>query len=161
MHTCIHTHKYMHVSRLCYAQLYLHTWAPAHARAHTSAHTNTPAPHRRSRRAQRPAPHRRPAERVPPAVARCPWPERAAHTPDKSVTAAVFHAPMSALNADANANACGPNQPRSTADGTRSHGSARMRARPIARARAHARTDAARGRVRAAGPHRRSVLLVS
>jgi hypothetical protein len=87
--------------------------------------------------------------------------EKAAHTEFNVVTDAVFHAPMSALNADAYTNACAPNHPRSTADGTRSHGSARMRARPIARARAHARTDAARGRVRAAGPHRRSVRLVS
>jgi hypothetical protein len=38
-----------------------------------------------------------------------------AHTEDKSVTAAVFHAPMFALNADADSNACEPNHtPRFT-----------------------------------------------
>jgi hypothetical protein len=41
-----------------------------------------------------------PAERVPPAVARRRG-GKAAHTWDKSVIDAVFHAPMSALNADA------------------------------------------------------------
>ncbi len=33
---------------------------------------------------------------------------KTAHTEDKSVTVAVFHAPMFALNADADMNACEP-----------------------------------------------------
>jgi hypothetical protein len=52
------------------------------------------------RRAQRPAPDRTSAERVPLALARRRA-DKAAHTLTKKVTAAVFHAPMSALNADA------------------------------------------------------------
>ena len=39
---------------------------------------------------------------------------KAAHTPNKSLTRAVFHAPMSALNALAVANACKPSRTRST-----------------------------------------------
>jgi hypothetical protein len=57
------------------------------------------------------------------------------------MTRAVFHAPMFALNADAEWNACEPYHPRSTADGKRSHVSARMRGRPIAHAHARARTQ--------------------
>ncbi len=37
---------------------------------------------------------------------------QAGHTEDKSVSAAVFHAPMFALNADAEKNACEPNHTR-------------------------------------------------
>ncbi len=71
---------------------------------------------------------------------------KAAHTYFTEVTAAVFHAPMSALNADAALNACAPHHPRSTADGTRSHVSARMSARQIAHAhtRTHGRSTCAR-----------------
>jgi hypothetical protein len=47
--------------------------------------------------------------------------------------------------------------PAVDADETRSHVSRRMRGRPIAHAPTRVRTDAARGRVCAAGPHRRSV----
>ncbi len=58
------------------------------------------------------------------------------------VTAAVFHAPMFALNADAELNACAPEPTAVHADGTRSRVSARMRARPIAHAQARdARTQ--------------------
>ena len=80
----------------------------------------------------------------PPAVARRPGP-KAAHTAPNVVTPAVFHAPMFALNADAEANACAPSHPRSTPTGRRSHVSARMRARPIshAHARAHGRNRGA------------------
>ena len=56
----------------------------------------------------------------------------------------MFHAPMFALNADAERNACAPSHPRSTPTGRRLHGSAQIRVRPIAHARAHRRT---RGRV--------------
>ena len=45
MYTCmyIHTHAYIKISRLCVAQLYLHTGTPAHARALMSAHTRARA----------------------------------------------------------------------------------------------------------------------
>ena len=45
-----------------------------------------------------------------------PGPERAAHTPYNAVTRAVFHAPMFALNADAE-NACAPKPHAVNADG--------------------------------------------
>jgi hypothetical protein len=47
-----------------------------------------------------------------PAVAPAGWKRRDAWYNES--TDAVFHAPMSALNADAEANACEPNHPRST-----------------------------------------------
>ena len=57
------------------------------------------------------------------------------------VTAAVFHAPMFALNADAEKNACQPKPLAVDADGKRSHGAAGLRGPPYshapARARAH------------------------
>ncbi len=65
MNTFILHQTYIHLTHLSYAPLYLHTWAPAHARAHTFPRTRASA-HRRRRRTQRPAPHRRPAECVPP-----------------------------------------------------------------------------------------------
>jgi hypothetical protein len=37
---------------------------------------------------------------------------KAAHTFDMSVTRAVFHEPMFALKADANSNACEPDNPK-------------------------------------------------
>jgi hypothetical protein len=46
----------------------------------------------------------------------------AAHTRNKSVTAAVFHAPMLALNALAYMNACAPNPHAVHADGQGLHG---------------------------------------
>ena len=64
--------------------------------------------------------------------------EKAAHTPRMFDTRAVFHAPMSALNADADADwkACEPSHPRSTpTEGARlcrrvqSHTHTRVRAR--------------------------------
>ena len=64
-----HTYTHMRITRLCYAQLCAHTWAPAHARAHTSAHTRARiggAAHDGPRRIDDPA------ARVPPAVARRP-----------------------------------------------------------------------------------------
>jgi hypothetical protein len=138
MHTYIykyrHTYTHMRITRLCYAQLCAHTWAPAHARAHRTAHTRARA-HRPSRRARRPAPHRRPRRARPACAGAPPGPERAAHTEAMFNTDAVFHAPMFALNAFAERNACAPSHPRSTPTGRRSHASARMRGRPIARAR--------------------------
>jgi hypothetical protein len=68
-------------------------------RAQTSAHTHTRA------RIGGAAVHNGP-RRIddPPSASRLRWraarAEKAAHTEDKSVTAAVFHAPMSALNVE-------------------------------------------------------------
>jgi hypothetical protein len=56
----------------------------------------------------------------------------AAHTEFIVVTAAVFHAPMFALNADAELNACAPKPHAVHADG---HGLARFRASGSGRAR--------------------------
>ncbi len=134
----------MHITRLCCAQLYLHTWTPAHARAHTSAHTQNAriggaAAHNGPRRID-----------ALPSASRLRWRAaragEAAHTNSNEVTAAVFHAPMFALNAFADLNACAPSHPRSTPTER-----ARMSRRGCVRAQSHthtrAHTDAARGRV--------------
>ncbi len=148
-------YTYTHISRLCYAQLYPHPWAPAHARAHTSAHTReraSGAPPRTTARAASNTRRARPSSGGAP-----PGAGKAAHTCCNVVTDAVFHAPMFALNADAESNACAPEPP---AVHRRREG-ARMCRRGCKRARSHthtrARTDTARGRVCAAGWHRRSV----
>jgi hypothetical protein len=78
---------------------------PARVRAHTRARFGVAAG------AQRPAPHRRPAERARRVGCRRP---KAAHTRYRLDTDAVFHAPMFALNADAEENACEPKRTRST-----------------------------------------------
>ena len=57
---------------------------------------------------------------------------RAAHTEDNVVTAAVFHAPMSALNRVAASNACAPKPHAVHADG---QGLARLRVSGLGRAR--------------------------
>jgi hypothetical protein len=78
----------------------------------------------------------------------------AAHTLDKSVTEAVFHAPMFALN-HAPLNVCAPINATLGGGVKSSHASARMRARQrthtSARARAHARSAAPFRRPRAHG----------
>jgi hypothetical protein len=93
-------------------------------------------------------------ERVPPAMARRQakkaahrQAEKAAHTLNNVVTDAVFHAPMFALNADAERNTCEPSHPRSTPTARARMRRRRMRERPIAHAHTRARTDAARARV--------------
>jgi hypothetical protein len=146
-----HTYRHTYIPLLLRAAIsaisaHVHT----HACARPHAHIGGPAAHNGLRRIDVPA------ERVPPAVARRPG-RKAAHTWDNVMTAAVFHAPMFALNADAWVNACAPRPPAVHAGGRRSHVSARMRGTPIAHAHTRARTDAARARACAAGPHRRSV----
>jgi hypothetical protein len=77
-----------------------------------------------------------------------------ARTPDNTATDAVFHAPMFALNADANPNACEPSRTRSIADGKGSHvfgADTRAPKHTHTRARAHGRTSV---QVCCAGPHR-------
>jgi hypothetical protein len=67
-------------------------------------------------------------------------------------TDAVFHAPMFALNAAADSNACAPRPHAVHADGTRSHGSARISARRSTPAPTRARTCAQHVRASAADP---------
>ncbi len=52
------------------------------------------------------APYRTPTKRI--SAPRNAPPAKTAHTSHMSTTRAVFHAPMFALNADAEPNACGP-----------------------------------------------------
>jgi hypothetical protein len=91
----------------------------------------------------------------PSAVRRGARGPEAAHTLDNVVTEAMFHAPMLALNAVAERNACEPINATLGGGVKSSHASARMRARPrthtSARARAHARTAAPYCRPRAHG----------
>ncbi len=123
LHTYIfmHRHTYIHETRLSHAQLYLRTWTPAHARAHTSPHyTRARSSAVPPRTTARGAPTTR---RARPACGGAPLgPEKAAHTWDNEVTRAVFHAPMFALNADAELNACAPKPHAVDADGQGSHG---------------------------------------
>ncbi len=118
MYIYIHVQAYthMHVTRLCYTQLYLHTCTPAHARAHTSTQTRecasaVAAAHNGPRRIEHPT-----------SASRLPWRAaqagKAAHTLSMFDTRAVFHAPMFALNADAERNACRAEPPAVHADGT-------------------------------------------
>ena len=101
----------------------IHTNIPPFRRAAIRTHVDTRATecpymcartdartHRQCRRAQRPR-HIEPRPSVSAAVARRR--PRAAHTMHNVVTRAVFHAPMSTLNADADVNACEPSRTRS------------------------------------------------
>ncbi len=72
---------------------------PTHLRTHTRARISGPAAHNGLRRIDDP----QSASRLRWRAARA---GKAAHTPYNQVTRAVFHAPMSALNADAELNAC-------------------------------------------------------
>jgi hypothetical protein len=75
----------------------------AHTRAASAVPPRTPA---------------RAASTTPPSASRPRWRAaragKAAHTKANEMTDAVFHAPMFALNADADWNACEPSHPRST-----------------------------------------------
>ncbi len=103
-----------------------YTQGPAQASACTCAHARA---HRRCRRAQPPAAPK--PRRSVSAVVRAAGPG-AAHTENNEVTRAVFHAPMSALNADAPTNACAPTPHAVHADG---QGLARYRVSGSGRAR--------------------------
>jgi hypothetical protein len=78
------------------------------ARVRTRARIGGAAAHNRPRRIE--------ARPSAAAIVRAAWPG-AARTPDNVVTAAVFHAPMLALNADAPWNACAPKPHAVDADG--------------------------------------------
>ena len=128
------------------AQPYIHTWTPAQASAYTCVRA-----HRRCRRAASKI------GRVRPPRWRAAG-RKAAHTAVKSLTRAMFHAPMSALNALAVANACEPSRTRSTPTERARTFAVRIRVPPNAHARTGARTDVRRGRVCGARTHRRCVL---
>ncbi len=149
-------YTYTHISRLSYAQLYLRTWAPAHARAHMSAHTHASA-HRRRRRAQRPAPRpttrrARPACGCTPARAGKGGAYRGQRGDRRGVPRADVRVERRRRVERLRAEPPAVNRRRE---------GARMCRRGCMRARSHARTrvrtDTARGRVCAAGWHRRSV----
>jgi hypothetical protein len=125
-----------------------------HKRLPVRVRANTFAPaHRRRRRTQRPD---RIADRESATAGGARRRLKAAHTWVKSLTDAVFHAPMGALNTYALLNTCEPNTHADHANGKCSHGSARIRVRlnPPAHARAHTWARLARGRVCGARTHR-------
>jgi hypothetical protein len=155
MYIYIHIYiTYMHISRHCYAQLYLHTWAPTRLRTHTRARASAVPPRTTARAAST-------TRRARPAAG----PKGGAYIGQVGDTRGVPRADVRAerrrvgerLRAEPTA---------VHADGTRSPWStpterARMCRRGCERAQSHththARTDAARGRVCAAGAHRRSL----
>jgi hypothetical protein len=105
MHTYIHP---VFVRAAIPAHVHTRACACPHVSAHTRASTSA-VPPRTTARA---------ASNNPPSASRPRWraarAEKAAHTLPNVVTAAVFHAPTFALNADADLNACEPSHPRST-----------------------------------------------
>jgi hypothetical protein len=123
-----------------------------HIRPYTHSYMRTRAArrHRRRRRAQQPRMRRRPTERSPP---RCACGPEAAHTEDNVVTEAVFHAPMFALKADAERNACEPINATLGGGVKCSHTSARMqsRQRTSTSACTHARLVAYMAHIRLGG----------
>ncbi len=125
---------------------------PTRLRTHTRARASA-APPRTTARAASTTRRARPA-----CTGRAAGAEKAAHTWCNVVTEAVFHAPMLALNAVDALNACEPSHTRSTPmEGARMCRRGCVGAQLLTRTH----TDAARGRVCAAGPHRRSVHLGS
>jgi hypothetical protein len=103
------------------------------ARVRTRAHIGGAAANNRPRRIE--------ARPSASAMVRVAGPE-AAHTKYNEVTDAVFHAPMLALNADAEPNACPPKPHAVHADAHGSHGLGfRVSAEPAARARQRMRTQ--------------------
>ncbi len=114
-----------------------YTQGPAQASADTCAHARAriggAAAHNRPRRTE--------ARPSASAIVRAAGPG-AAHTPSKFDTDAVFHAPMLALNAFADWNACAPKPHAVDAGGKGSHGlGLRVQAEPAARARQRVRTQ--------------------
>jgi hypothetical protein len=106
---------------------------PTRLRAHARARIGGPAAHNGPRRIDA-----RPSASATVVRRRA---EKVAHTPSNVVTDAVFHAPMFAVNTDAEMNACKPKPPAVDAVGTRSHVPARMRGQPIAHTHARAQTQ--------------------
>ena len=104
-------------------QPYIHTWTPAQASAYTCVRARIGGAAAHNGRAASKTGRARPPR----------WSaagRKAAHTAPKEVTDAVFHAPMSALNADASANACEPSHTQSTpAERTRTFGRGNVRKR--------------------------------
>jgi hypothetical protein len=131
----IRTYTHMHIFRLCYAQLYLHTWTPAHARAHTSAHKHARASAVPPRTTARAASTTR---RARPACGGAP--------PGRKGGAYRLHVrhrrgvPRADVGVERRRHERLRAEPHAVdADGTRSHVSARMGGRPIAHAHTRAR----------------------
>ncbi len=144
----MHTYTYLHVSRLCYAQLYLHTCTPAHARAHMSANTSASA-HRRSlpRTTARAASNARRAR--PTRTGAPPGRQGGAYIGQRGDTGGVPRADVR-VECRRHEERLRAEPPAVHADSTRSHASARMRGRPIPHAHARAQAQHVRARVRRA-----------
>ena len=114
-----------------YARGRPHMRVPTRLRTHTRARIGGAAAQNGPRRTD-----------DPPSASRLRWRAaragKAAHTSAKLVIRAVFHAPMFALNAGADWNACAPNHPRSTLSG-KALACVGADAWPPDRTRAHAR----------------------
>ncbi len=119
--THAHTHIYIHIYSDACIEPPLRAAVPTpkaprkpvRARVRTRARIGGAAAHN--------APSRIKARPSASAIVRAAGPG-AARTPENEVTRAVFHAPMSALNADAEVNACAPKPHAVHADGQGSHG---------------------------------------
>ena len=128
---CIHTYIYIDINVYKHTYMHIHiqyicVYIYVHLYVHPSVPTRGCTYHAAARAGAPPGP-------------------KAAHTRSNVVTDAVFHAPMFALNADAEESACAPSPPRSTPTRRRSHVSARIACAPDrTRTRAHARTRGAR-----------------
>jgi hypothetical protein len=164
MYACIYIYSHTHIYTHIYTYIHIHTYGyPVFATrsyTYTRGHPRMRLPtrlrtyaqaHRRSRRAQRPAPHRRPAERVPPAVARHPGRKGGAYLRHPGDTHGVPRADVR-VERRRRKERLRAEPPAVDAGGARSHVSARMHGRPIARthARAHGRTQHVRACVRRA-----------
>ncbi len=147
--TQVHTYLYTYVNAYTYIDIHvcIHTCKPSLLRAAISAHGNASAcacphvsAHTRARAsAVPPRTTARAASNTRPSASRPRWraarAEKAAHTPPNSVTEAVSHAPMLALNADAPLNTCEPSH-TTPAEG------ARMCRRRCVGAQSHSHTRA-------------------
>ena len=143
MHVYIHTYPVFRTRSYTYARGRPHMRVPTRLRAHTRARIGGAAAHNGPRRTD-----------DPPSASRLRWRAaragKAAHTPCNVVAAAVFHAPMFALNADAPLNACEPSRTRSTpTEGARMcrRGCVGAQSHPIARAHTRAHGHSTRARV--------------
>ncbi len=166
-------HTYIYIYIICmYIHTYIYPIFATRSYTYTRGHPRMRLPprlrtHTRARRRRRRAQRPRRIDDPPSASRRggAPPGPKAAHTTTNVVTDAVFHAPMFALNAVAAMNACEPSHPQSTPPegactcrrgcvGAQSNTHTHTR---TGAARGRARMGAARARVCAARPHRRSV----
>ncbi len=122
-----------------------YTYARGHPRMRMPTRLRT---HARRHGAQRPASHRRPGRARPASVARRPGRKGGAYLVQPGDTRGVPRADVR-VKRPRSVERLRPEPPAVHAGGRRSHVSARMRGRPVARAH----TDAARARVRAIPTH--------